>query len=377
LRADSRALSAAVRDPGLSTSLPLALLQQADVVAYLLERGLLTPSAVVDGGVIVRDASSRSRNFAVERRDGPGYLLKQGLGAEGALTVAHEARVYHDLGVQASGFAVHLPRCYGYDCERGILILELIGGAEDLRAYHVRTGGFPSVLGEQLGRALARLHRDVPALPGPALAPWVLSIHRPGVAVFHDTSAAGLQLIKIIQGTDGFGGLLDELRQGWSAETFTHQDVKWENCLVASGDLHLVDWEIAAAGDPAWDIGSAISQYLSFWLASIPETGDQPPARFPALAAHPLQAMTAAIRACWNGYADELGAAPMEADKRLPRAIAYGGARLVQTAFEESQYLQQLTSRAVLHLQLAFNVMRSPAAAVTRLLEIPVRHGTP
>jgi aminoglycoside phosphotransferase (APT) family kinase protein len=373
-------MSGAVKQRGFPSSLPGAMLEQADVVAYLLECGLLTPAAVVDGGVIVRDTSRRNRNFAVERRDGPGYLLKQGLGAEGALSVAHEARVYEDLGVKAAGFAVHLPRYYGYDADRGILALELIGDGEDLRAYHLRTGTFPAALGEQLGRALAGLHRETPAPPAAAPAPWVLSVHRPGLSVFHDTSAAGLQLIKIIQGTAGFAELLDELRQGWSAETFIHQDVKWDNCLAPAegpGGLRLVDWEIAAAGDPAWDIGSAISQYLSFWLASIPHTGDQPPARFPALAAYPLEAMKAAIRACWNGYADELEVTAGEADTRLLRAVAYAGARLVQTAFEASQYLQQPDSGAVLHLQLAFNVMRRPEAVVTQLLQIPFRGNRP
>ena len=356
------------------------MLEQADVVPYLLERGLLAPAAVVDGGVVVRDVSRRNRNFAVERRDGPGYLLKQGLGPDGALTVAHEARVYEDLGAKAPGLAVHLPRFHGYDADRGILALGLIDDGEDLRAYHMRTGAFPTLLGEQLGRALAGLHREAPAAPGAARAPWVLSVHRPGRWVFYDASAAGLELIKIIQGTAGFGELLDELRQGWSAAAFIHQDVKWDNCLAPAqglGGLRLVDWELAAAGDPAWDVGSAVSQYLSFWLASIPHTGDQPPAGFPALAAYPLEAMKAAILACWNGYADELGITAGEADKRLVQAVAYAGARLVQTAFESSQYLQIPDSGAVLHLQLAFNVMRRPEAAVTQLLQIPFRAGRP
>jgi len=106
-------MSAPVRPRGFSSSLPGAMLEQADVVVYLLERGLLTSAAVVDGAVIVRDVSRRNRNFTVEQRDGPGHLLKQGLGADGVFSVAHEARVYEDLGVKASGFAVHLPRCYG------------------------------------------------------------------------------------------------------------------------------------------------------------------------------------------------------------------------------------------------------------------------
>ncbi len=244
----------------------------------------------------------------------------------------------------------------------------------------MRTGTFPAALGEQLGRALARLQRETSPAPVAVPAPWVLSVHRPGLSVFHDTSAAGLQLIKIIQGTAGFGELLDELRRGWTAETFIHQDVKWDNCLAASEGPGTCTWwtgrsrqQVTRPGTS----GSAISQYLSFWLASIPHTGDQPPARFPALAAYPLEAMKAAIRACWNGYADELGVTAGEADKRLPRAVAYAGARLVQTALEGTQYLQQPDSGAVLHLQLAFNVMRHPEAAVTQLLQIPFRGSRP
>ena len=129
------------------------MLDQADVVGYLLERGWLAPAAIVDGGVAVRDASSRNRNFRVECGDGPGYLLKQGLGADGVLTVAREARVYEDLAVTAPGFAAHLPRYYGYDRDRGVLALELIANGEDLRACHARMGEFPAGLGGQLGRA--------------------------------------------------------------------------------------------------------------------------------------------------------------------------------------------------------------------------------
>ena len=50
--------------------------------------------------------------------------------------------------------------------------------------------------------------------------------------------------------------------------------------------------------------------------------------------------------------------------------MAYAGARLVQTAFEVSQQVQQLTSPVVLHLQLAANVLRRPEDAATQLLEL-------
>ena len=42
------------------------------IVQYLLERGLLNLKSVVDGQVVVTALTSRHRNVAVLRRDGPG-----------------------------------------------------------------------------------------------------------------------------------------------------------------------------------------------------------------------------------------------------------------------------------------------------------------
>ena len=87
--------------------------------------------------------------------------------------------------------------------------------------------------------------------------------------------------------------------------------------------------------------------------------------------------MKAAIQACWNGYADELGSQPGKRTSAFRGPLPDAGARLVQTALEGTQYLQQPDSGAVLHLQLAFNVMRRPEAAVTQLLQIPFRGSRP
>src|SRR5207245_6991515 len=139
-------------------------------------------------------------------------------------------------------------------------------------------------------------------------------------------------------------------------ECLVHGDVKWDNCLVALGedggeDLRLVDWETAAVGDPAWDIGSALSHYLSFWLFSIPVTGTVPPERFPELAGYPLDAMKSALSACWIAYADTRELPSADTSAHLLRAVQHAGVRLLQTAFESAQMMQQLTSAVILHLQ--------------------------
>ena len=53
------------------------ILFRSNVVHYLLEQGLLTLDAVVDGELMVIDATRRNRNFKVMRRGQQGYFVKQ------------------------------------------------------------------------------------------------------------------------------------------------------------------------------------------------------------------------------------------------------------------------------------------------------------
>jgi Ser/Thr protein kinase RdoA (MazF antagonist) len=345
------------------------VLGQAEVAPYLLRRGLLAAAAVVDGRVLVREVSSRNRNFAVEVDGGRSYLLKQGRSAEGAATVAREAAVLEEVVGRGEEVERYLPTLVGYDPGEGVLALELLPGAEDLRARQVRLESFPEALGEGVGSALGALHRELRATYPPAPTPWVLSVHRPDTGVFRDSSAANLQLIAVVQNAEGLGERLDELRQGWRVETLIHADAKWDNCLVAADDrLYLVDWELAVAGDPHWDLGTALAQYLSTWLYSIPVLGDEPPERFPALARLPLEGMKAAMRALCEAYTRAADGSPSLGDEALARTVAYAGARLLQSAFEATQFAPRMDSAAVLHLQLGSNLIERPVVAAERLL---------
>ena len=66
------------------------MLAAADVAGYLLDRKLLSPSAVVHGGFRVADKSRLNRVFVVTTEDGSCFVLKAADGADGA-GVAREA----------------------------------------------------------------------------------------------------------------------------------------------------------------------------------------------------------------------------------------------------------------------------------------------
>ncbi len=372
------------------------MLTQSEVAPYLLKRGLVSAESIVEGDLVVMDVSRRNRNYKVVSERGPSYLLKQGIGPEGIETIANEAAVYQLLHSDRSthGLDRYLPHCYGYDPEEHILILELVRNGRDLREHHTNRGRFSTTIAGILGDALGLLHRQMSSGGYPQGAPlhgchvtskdahrfsdqppWVLSVHRTDLSLFRHISNANIQVIKIIQRFPEFSDHLDTLRQGWRVETFIHHDLKWDNCIVFAEPgsqrktrLMIIDWELANRGDPCWDIGSVFNNYLSFWLLSIPLTGEAPPEQYIELAHYPLEKMQPALRSFWQSYVRQMELSAALANEWLLRSIQYGAARLVQTAFEQMQMSARLMGNAVSLLQLSLNILRRPQEALVNLL---------
>ena len=359
-----------------------------EIVPYLQARKRINAEDIVAGDLLIVEAKHRNWNYQVIRQYGPSFLLKQGIGPLGAAMVAREARVYQFLQActDAQRLRPYLPGYYDYDPHTGVLILELLRNAESLSALYRRRSRFSIRLAAAIGDALGTLHRLPPpqaAAPEQALPtqpPWVLSLHRPRLAMFREISGANVRLIQLIQTTPEFGQQLDALRQGWQRQTLIHHDLKGENMVVfAAPDsrrrtrLALVDWESARLGDASWDAGSIFSDYLSVWLLSIPITGEAPPERFLELARYPLEAIQPAIQAYWRVYVRRMGFDRVTAHQALMRAVQYGAARLVQTGYEQMQLSRHLTGNIVGLLQLSLNMLQRPLEASVHLLGIPLQ----
>jgi aminoglycoside phosphotransferase (APT) family kinase protein len=362
------------------------LLGEQSVVPYLLNRGLIRPRIVTDGDVEVVDTSRRNRSFRFISPSGPSYLLKQGADSDGREWIGHEAAVYRTLRAEAPVFDRYLPRFHGYDPVQNILVLEYVRSASNLSEYHTRYRRFSVIQARHIGRALAVLHElhlptDATDAFRPAVfTPWIFSVHRPGLQIVREISSANIQLIRIIQGFPELGAYLDALRREWAPTALIHGDIKWDNFIVAprepSGQrthLRIVDWELANLGDPCWDLGSVFHAYLSYWLLSIPAFPGEPPERFLDLALFPLEGMQSAMRAFWQSYTRKRQADPATSDEWLVRALRYGAARLLQTAYEQLQTSMLFTANIVCILQISFNILQRPHEASVQLLGIPAR----
>jgi len=364
------------------------MLEQRDLVRYLLRRNLISAESLVDGDLAVVDATRRNRNFKLTSDWGPCYFIKQGISRDGFATVAHEAAVYQSLGVRSSNVSLarYLPTCQLYDPGEGVLVLDLLQDGKGLGEYHGQRGRFPVTFGAAIGEALGALHSlawDKPAENDESVAwgqpPWVLSIHRPPLSIMRDVSGANLDLIKRIQSSPEFCRALDDLHKGWTRDAFIHRDIKGDNIVVSAGSksgrrvsLKIVDWEIAGVGDACWDVGSVFSDYLGFWVLSMPITAEARPNEIRKLARFPLERMQPAIRAFWQAYIHQMKLDGPTANQYLLRSVRYGAARLVQAGFERMQMSPHLMGHVISLLNLGLGILRNrvPYETIVHLLGI-------
>jgi hypothetical protein len=224
----------------------------------------------------------------------------------------------------------------------------------------------------RLGAALALLHDQTKLGDVTGAQRPVPLIVRVGALTPHELttiSAAGVELIRTIQGYPDYEAVLGGAFDGPPAHCLTHNDLKAGNCLVGPGRVPiLLDWEFVALGDPAWDVGCLLADFLSDWLLSMPLGSRVGSRGLPGAATRPLESLHPSIDAFWTGYCAAATGRVEDPTSLLVRATRCAGIRLSQSAFEMCQNSSSLTAVELFFLQASWNVMERPLEAIIHLL---------
>jgi Ser/Thr protein kinase RdoA (MazF antagonist) len=348
------------------------MLEQSDIAHYLLSLGLVKPSDVLQEHLTVVDASRRNCVFVATTRAGPTHVVKQA-GPRSARTLAHEAAVLRALDM--TELAGRVPSVVLHDAKAARLVLRTPPGARDWTEHH-GGGRFPRTPARMLGRTLGWLHRlpadAVEAPPRGADPMWALTLPEPSHELLLDLSAGAQDLVARLQASRSACERLTELRHSCSDVALVHGDLRWDNCLALAAPgsrrrtrVLLVDWELAGAGPPGFDIGTVLAEYLRLWVGSIPIVEPSDPGRLAARAGHPLRRMRPAIHALWTAYGRVNPRRPP-----LKRVVELAAVRILQTAIERAQGLATASAHVVTLMQLADNMLRHPDAAALNLLAL-------
>lgn len=363
------------------------------VVAYLLEHRLLTERDLVREGLRVRSVGGRNRNFVAVTESGTGFFLKHAPpGEANRAYLAVEAEVYR-RAQQDPGYLVLqplLPPLRLYDETHRVLVLDFVSTARTVYEFDERhsTMGLCRI-SEPLGRSLGAYHNGLriateeqrdPVLPSTS-PPWVLNLARPHPEGLREFSRAQAQVIRLLQQRADVRAVLDDLREGWFGSTIVHGDLKWANVLVepdSAGQramgIKLVDWEMAAVGDPAWDVGSVLHSYLAHCVLAMDVDDDASPEAAAEAFTVALESVQPEQAMFWEVYARTAGLSGPDAARFLARVVQHCGARLLQSAYEWSRTEDRMPRSAAAILQLSMNILRQPEEAQRSVLALRAEH---
>jgi Phosphotransferase enzyme family len=364
------------------------LMTDEGVVAFLFEHGLVTERDLLDDHLTIEQVTGRNRNFRVvvgtEIGTKKGYFLKQTPedddGGRPLLTAESVIYEHSPADPAYSALAPFLPRFHMFDRARGVLVVDL---EMDMGVAWDGDDVPPTTVAHAVADAVAACHslpREAidayfPGRSAPARRPWVLTIARPNVTDLRELSPAQAQVIRIVQGRPNLEQQIDDLAATWVDTTFVHGDLKWSNILVRTGPIPegrsavtLVDWELAALGDPAWDVGSMLHSYLAYAVLGLPVDERATAEEATRLFANALPPVQAQLRAFWSRYVMATMGSEQDVARLLKRVVPYTGARLLQSAFEWCHGEAHVPRSATAVLQIGINILGHPDAARHNLL---------
>jgi hypothetical protein len=362
------------------------LLAPGNLFYYLQDRGLASPEAVIRGNFRVANLSRRNLAFHAN-----GLVVKQPRQWQAQNIALFEAEAHwYWLATNSPVFAPLRPffsRCLGYDSENQILMLDFPADCEDLERHFRRIASYPLETAQLLGQTLAAFHTGLTAAAIDSIKqdlthriPAVLSWHDIDEAAF-DAAEGALEVTRIVKDDAFFREAFTRLRDSWRPETLINGDMKFAHCIArnpseprarASGwsadAMYFVDWECGDFGDPCWDTGAILQEFLRAWLRSIPPGPVDALEDRTARAILPIEQLQPAIQAFWQSYVKRAGFSEAEAAVKLRRSVGYAAAWLVQAAYQDLRDAPAITARAVSMLQLSRNILSAPEPAARQLL---------
>ncbi|MER5490004.1 class V lanthionine synthetase subunit LxmK [Streptomyces sp. NPDC002490] len=285
-----------------------------------------------------------------------------------------------------TGSALRFPEHLGTHRPGAVSAYRLLSGARS-GAEVALDGDFDEGLCRTAGRAVATLHGldpqgaalDAGDAPLPPLEwleafPW---------SALQDRSMAQIAAWKLVQDDPGAVGALRRLRalERAAPRTPTHCDLRFDQFILADGELYLCDWEEFRLADPARDVGAFIGEWLFQATYSVfapgPAAGDAdaPPTGFDFTHEEVVRRGGEGIRrhlpriaAFWQGYR-ELRAP----DPQLPeRAAGFAGWHLYDRLIATAQAHATLSPVARAAAGIGRTLLTRPTeAAATLRLHLP------
>lgn len=392
--------------------MPLRL-ESSTILDYLVQQGLCGPD---DEVLSVKALSGKNLNLLVQLSTGGSHhgmttslLVKQApfRDEEGPKqSFLEEWRIYQllDTDDQLRELQPIMSEGVNFDATNGILVLRFVERYWDLGKFYAGAQQFPAHIATALGIGLATLHqatfqrRDYQLQLAPECTRMEgdrgdgpdfcgeLENLTPGL--FRRVSLDGLMFYKLYQRSAHLSEALSRLQADYTPCCLIHNDLKFGNILVhqdwprwepsplptslaalhlpdQQGVIRVIDWEQWAWGDPAFDVGAIITEYLRIWLQSLALSRDIDLAVSLQLAAVPLQTLQPSLAALIKAYLAQFPAILEVFPDFQERVLRFAGLGLIEVIQERLFYREPFGNLEISILQVARSLLCHPEAAMS------------
>lgn len=390
------------------------LLSTQNVTEYIAKQSLCTQAEQAQAKVEPR--GGKNFNLLLTLPGDRKLLIKQERFDLDGKTVGefwHEWRIYQIFQQfpELSHLRPWLTEVLHFEAENSIIVFQYLDNYHDLMSFYLKENTFPIAISTAIGKLLASIHRltlnrqdyqDFMKSVAPNQAAYLYGdLERIEPEVFGEVPPDGLKFFALYQRYDSLGKAIAELGDTFEPCCLTHNDLKLNNILllkewehqVAQADttrsqaqprnegeaepgneedriIRLIDWERAAWGDPASDLGMAIGSYLQIWLHSLVTSNSMAIEESLRLATTPLEFVQPAIAALTSAYLQNFPEILEHRPDFLKRVVQFSGMALIRAIQAKLQYQKSFGNTGICMLQVAKSLLCRPESSIRTVFGI-------
>jgi Phosphotransferase enzyme family len=366
-------------------------LSSENVFEYLVQQGLCTSEDY--GPEHIESKSSKNFNLLVTLKNTQKLLVKQeACPQEGKVSdeFLNDWKIHQFINeFEGVSFLKELSaRIVHFDHNHGILVSEYLDEYHDLGDFYTQGNFFPDQIAALIGSNLATIHQSTLnnhqhrdffckdlSMPEHYYTHKIMKI---GPEVFGSISSDGMQFFVLFQRYESLREAMIEAIKSFTPYCLVHNDLKPANILLhvhwednpEASIIRFIDWEFSTWGDPAFDVGSVIANYLKIWLDSLMISASISITEALHLAGTPLEylqpSMVEVIRAYLKRFPEILEHQP----QFLKQVMRFSGLVLIQKIQTSIREQEPFDNTDICMLQVAKSLLCSPNQSVQNIFGV-------
>jgi hypothetical protein len=276
-----------------------------------------------------------------------------------------------------------------YDRDNSIIVFNYLSDYCDLADFYYQEKTFTTAIAAAVGKTLASIHRLT--FNGDRYRDFLIQgsnydlLKKPNISkklnrltpeLFSQIGEDAITFYRLYQREPVIAEAIEQLNQTWLNCCLTHCDFRlvnillslsWKEEIYASTEqikkdsiIRIIDWERFSWGDPAFDLGTIIANYLKLWLSSLFIGTDIDLSTALSLATTPLEFIQPSLLALTNSYLATFPEIIKFNSNFIDRSIQFAGLHLIELILAKIEYREPFDNTGICMLQVAKMLLCHP-----------------